>query len=89
MEEYMGDTEDPQILQANFHELMADFMFMIPALQVAHFQHEYICDRGLTAIGETRPVVPGELCDVLVPNHILISSECHDLMFHISAHSHS
>jgi hypothetical protein len=34
-------------------------------------------------------VVPGELCDVLVPNHILISSECHDLMFHISAHSHS
>uniref|UniRef100_A0A8C0VWV9 Carboxylic ester hydrolase n=1 Tax=Castor canadensis TaxID=51338 RepID=A0A8C0VWV9_CASCN len=38
MEEYMGDTEDPQILQANFHEMMADFMFVIPALQVAHFQ---------------------------------------------------
>jgi carboxylesterase 2 len=44
MEEYMGDTEDPQILQANFHEMMADFMFVIPALQVAHFQREYFCD---------------------------------------------
>jgi hypothetical protein len=44
MEEYTGDTEDPQILQAQFHEMMADFMFVIPVLQVAHFQLEYICD---------------------------------------------
>jgi carboxylesterase 2 len=44
MEEYMGDTVDPQTLQAQFQEMMADFMFVMPALQVAHFQREYICD---------------------------------------------
>lgn len=38
MEEYMGDSEDPQILQAQFHELMGDSIFVIPALQVANFQ---------------------------------------------------
>ncbi|CAH7072971.1 acylcarnitine hydrolase [Phodopus roborovskii] len=38
MEEYMGDTEDPQTLQMQFTEMMGDFMFVIPALQVAHFQ---------------------------------------------------
>ncbi|XP_029388607.1 pyrethroid hydrolase Ces2a [Mus pahari] len=38
MEEYMGDTEDPETLQAQFREMLADFMFVIPALQVAHFQ---------------------------------------------------
>nr|XP_020030137.1 pyrethroid hydrolase Ces2e-like isoform X1 [Castor canadensis] len=38
MEEYMGDTEDPQTLQAQFQEMMGDFMFVMPALQVAHFQ---------------------------------------------------
>ncbi|XP_052585065.1 pyrethroid hydrolase Ces2e-like isoform X4 [Peromyscus californicus insignis] len=38
MEEYMGDTEDPQTLQIQFTEMMGDFMFVIPALQVAHFQ---------------------------------------------------
>ncbi|GAB1293551.1 Acylcarnitine hydrolase [Apodemus speciosus] len=38
MEEYMGDTEDAQTLQAQFREMMGDFMFIIPALQVAHFQ---------------------------------------------------
>uniref|UniRef100_A0A8C0W5Z9 Carboxylic ester hydrolase n=1 Tax=Castor canadensis TaxID=51338 RepID=A0A8C0W5Z9_CASCN len=41
MEEYMGDTEDPQTLQAQFQEMMGDFMFMIPALQVAHFQRSH------------------------------------------------
>nr|XP_020010720.1 pyrethroid hydrolase Ces2e-like [Castor canadensis] len=41
MEEYMGDIEDPQILQANFHEMMGDFMFVMPALQVAHFQRSH------------------------------------------------
>ncbi|XP_059120197.1 liver carboxylesterase-like isoform X2 [Peromyscus eremicus] len=38
MEEYMGDVQDPQTLQAQFRELMEDFMFVIPALQIAHFQ---------------------------------------------------
>ncbi|KAL1763637.1 acylcarnitine hydrolase-like [Sigmodon hispidus] len=45
MEEYMGDTEDPQTLQIQFAEMMGDFTFMIPALQVAHFHRECICNK--------------------------------------------
>ncbi|XP_038168436.1 acylcarnitine hydrolase-like [Arvicola amphibius] len=41
MEEYMGDTKDPQTLQKQYTEMMADFMFVIPALQVAHFQRSH------------------------------------------------
>ncbi|KAM7332495.1 hypothetical protein ACRRTK_009203 [Alexandromys fortis] len=41
MEEYMGDTEDPQTLQIQYTEMMADFMFVVPALQVAHFQRSH------------------------------------------------
>ncbi|XP_036044846.1 pyrethroid hydrolase Ces2e-like isoform X2 [Onychomys torridus] len=41
MEEYMGDTEDPLTLQIQFSEMMADFTFVIPALQVAHFQRSH------------------------------------------------
>ncbi|XP_028635132.1 pyrethroid hydrolase Ces2a-like [Grammomys surdaster] len=41
MEEYMGNTEDPEILQAQFREMLGDFMFVIPALQVAHFQRSH------------------------------------------------
>ncbi|XP_049999587.1 acylcarnitine hydrolase-like isoform X1 [Alexandromys fortis] len=41
MEEYMGDTEDPQTLQIQYAEMMADFMFVVPALQVAHFQRSH------------------------------------------------
>ncbi|XP_040592504.1 pyrethroid hydrolase Ces2e-like [Mesocricetus auratus] len=41
MEEYMGDTEDPQTLQIQFREMMGDFMLVIPALQVAHFQRSH------------------------------------------------
>ncbi|XP_028635131.1 pyrethroid hydrolase Ces2a-like isoform X2 [Grammomys surdaster] len=41
MEEYMGNTEDPVILQAQFREMLGDFMFAIPALQVAHFQRSH------------------------------------------------
>lgn len=41
MEEYMGDTEDAQTLQIQFTEMMGDFMFVIPALQVAHFQSSH------------------------------------------------
>jgi hypothetical protein len=46
VEEYMGDTEDPETLQAQFREMLGDFMFVIPALQVAHFQREYIWDKS-------------------------------------------
>ncbi|KAF5919623.1 cocaine esterase isoform X1 [Diceros bicornis minor] len=38
MEEYMGDSEDPQTLQIQFHEMMGDSIFVIPALRVANFQ---------------------------------------------------
>ncbi|XP_048211368.1 pyrethroid hydrolase Ces2e-like [Perognathus longimembris pacificus] len=41
IEEYVGDTEDPSALQAQFHEMMEDFLFVIPALQVAHFQSSH------------------------------------------------
>nr|XP_044996751.1 pyrethroid hydrolase Ces2e isoform X2 [Jaculus jaculus] len=41
MEEYIGDIEDHQTLQAQFQEMMEDFMFVIPALQVAHFQLDF------------------------------------------------
>ncbi|XP_042556604.1 pyrethroid hydrolase Ces2e-like isoform X1 [Dipodomys spectabilis] len=41
MEEYMGDTEDPQILQIQFQDMMGDFTFVMPALQVAHFQSSH------------------------------------------------
>ncbi|XP_035138660.1 cocaine esterase isoform X1 [Callithrix jacchus] len=38
MEEYIGDSGDPQTLRAQFQEIMMDSLFVIPALQVAHFQ---------------------------------------------------
>ncbi|KAM6177158.1 pyrethroid hydrolase Ces2e-like [Erethizon dorsatum] len=41
MEEYVGDNEDPQALQAQFQEMMGDAIFVIPALQVAHFQRSH------------------------------------------------
>ncbi|XP_032743561.1 pyrethroid hydrolase Ces2e-like isoform X2 [Rattus rattus] len=41
MEEYMGDTEDSKTLQIQFNEMMGDFIFVIPALQVAHFQRSH------------------------------------------------
>ncbi|XP_052022972.1 acylcarnitine hydrolase [Apodemus sylvaticus] len=41
MEEYMGNIEDPDTLQAQFREMMADFTFVIPSLQVAHFQRPH------------------------------------------------
>ncbi|XP_048648608.1 cocaine esterase-like isoform X8 [Marmota marmota marmota] len=41
MEEYMGDNEDPDTLQGQFQEMMEDLMFVIPALQVAHFQSSH------------------------------------------------
>ncbi|XP_052583806.1 acylcarnitine hydrolase-like isoform X5 [Peromyscus californicus insignis] len=38
VEEYLGDTEDPEILLAQFKEMMEDSVFVAPALQVAHAQ---------------------------------------------------
>ncbi|KAM6177443.1 pyrethroid hydrolase Ces2e-like [Erethizon dorsatum] len=41
MEEYMGDSEDSPTLKAQFQEIMGDYMFIIPALQVAHHQRSH------------------------------------------------
>ncbi|KFO19965.1 Cocaine esterase [Fukomys damarensis] len=41
MEEYFGDIEEPQALKIQFHEMMGDFTFVIPALQVAHFHRSH------------------------------------------------
>ncbi|XP_077888573.1 cocaine esterase isoform X2 [Ictidomys tridecemlineatus] len=41
MEEYMGDNEDPHTLRLQFQEMMADFMFVMPALQVAQYQSSH------------------------------------------------
>ncbi|XP_006863700.1 PREDICTED: cocaine esterase [Chrysochloris asiatica] len=41
VEEYMGNSSDPQTLRAQFHEMMGDTMFVIPALQVANFQRTH------------------------------------------------
>ncbi|XP_012892854.1 PREDICTED: cocaine esterase-like, partial [Dipodomys ordii] len=38
IEEYMGNTQDPETIQAQFQEMMGDFIIVMPALQVAHFQ---------------------------------------------------
>nr|XP_048287137.1 acylcarnitine hydrolase-like [Myodes glareolus] len=38
MEEYMNDTEDAQTLQIQYKEMIADYLFVIPALQVAKSQ---------------------------------------------------
>lgn len=46
MGDYMGDIEDPQTLQIQFNEMMRDNTFVIPVLQVAHFQHEYIFNKA-------------------------------------------
>ncbi|XP_028635090.1 acylcarnitine hydrolase-like [Grammomys surdaster] len=38
MEEYMGDTQDPETLKIQYKEMIADYLFVMPALQVAQFQ---------------------------------------------------
>ncbi|XP_075834046.1 acylcarnitine hydrolase-like isoform X4 [Microtus pennsylvanicus] len=38
MEEYMNNTEDSQTLQIQYKEMIADYLFVIPALQVAKSQ---------------------------------------------------
>ncbi|KAG3257099.1 cocaine esterase-like, transcript variant X2 [Ictidomys tridecemlineatus] len=41
MEEYMGDNKDSHTLRLQFQEMMADFFFVVPALQVAHYQNSH------------------------------------------------
>ncbi|XP_028635110.1 pyrethroid hydrolase Ces2a-like isoform X1 [Grammomys surdaster] len=64
LEEYMGDTEDAETLKAQFREMLEDFMFAIPALQVAHFQRSqapvyfYEFYHLLSFIKHVRPFYP-------------------------------
>uniref|UniRef100_A0A4X2KSU2 Carboxylic ester hydrolase n=1 Tax=Vombatus ursinus TaxID=29139 RepID=A0A4X2KSU2_VOMUR len=39
IEEYLRDTEDPGEYRAQFQEIMGDFLFVIPSLKVAKYQH--------------------------------------------------
>ncbi|XP_025867228.2 cocaine esterase isoform X1 [Vulpes vulpes] len=41
IEEYLEDSTDPQTIKAQFHEMMEDTIFVIPALQVANFQRSH------------------------------------------------
>ncbi|XP_040838509.1 cocaine esterase-like [Ochotona curzoniae] len=41
VDEYLGDNEDPKTLMAQFQEMMADVLFVMPALHVAHFQRSH------------------------------------------------
>nr|XP_020740635.1 cocaine esterase isoform X2 [Odocoileus virginianus texanus] len=41
MEEYIEDSEDHQTLRNQFHEMMEDLMFVIPALQEAMFHRSH------------------------------------------------
>uniref|UniRef100_A0A8C5Z4G6 Carboxylic ester hydrolase n=1 Tax=Marmota marmota marmota TaxID=9994 RepID=A0A8C5Z4G6_MARMA len=41
LNEYMGDNEDPQTLRLQLQEVMADILFVNPALQVAHYQRSH------------------------------------------------
>ena len=72
MEEYMGDIEDPETLQIQFTDMMEDFMFVIPSLQVAHFQREYICGKVHGSSSEMG--VTGERCGAAWYLSLLMSS---------------
>ncbi|CAD7689020.1 unnamed protein product [Nyctereutes procyonoides] len=41
IEEYLEDSADPQTIKVQFHEMMGDTIFVIPALQVANFQRSH------------------------------------------------
>ncbi|XP_040838510.1 cocaine esterase-like [Ochotona curzoniae] len=41
VDEYLGDNEDPKTLMAQFQEMMADALYVMPALHVAHFQRSH------------------------------------------------
>uniref|UniRef100_A0A4X2KUW2 Carboxylic ester hydrolase n=1 Tax=Vombatus ursinus TaxID=29139 RepID=A0A4X2KUW2_VOMUR len=38
MDKYLGSTEDPRELRAQFQEMMGDLVFVVPALKVAKYQ---------------------------------------------------
>ncbi|XP_036604055.1 pyrethroid hydrolase Ces2e-like [Trichosurus vulpecula] len=38
MDKYLGDTEDPRELRAQFQEMMGDLVFVVPSLKVAKYQ---------------------------------------------------
>ncbi|XP_040838506.1 cocaine esterase-like [Ochotona curzoniae] len=41
LDEYLGDNEDPKTLMTQFQEMMADGLFVMPSLHVAHFQRSH------------------------------------------------
>ncbi|XP_040853249.1 cocaine esterase-like [Ochotona curzoniae] len=41
VDEYLGDNKDPKTLMAQYQEMMADSLFVMPALHVAHFQRSH------------------------------------------------
>ncbi|XP_066205155.1 cocaine esterase [Saccopteryx leptura] len=41
MEEYLGDSSDPETLQIQFNEMIGDSLIVIPALQVANFHRSH------------------------------------------------
>lgn len=51
VDEYLGDNEDPKTLMAQFQEMMADVLFVMPALHVAHFQREFTLGYGMKGRG--------------------------------------
>lgn len=51
VDEYLGDNKDPKTLMAQYQEMMADSLFVMPALHVAHFQREFTCSYGHTNWG--------------------------------------
>lgn len=62
IDEYLGDTEDPVKLRCSFQDLMADSMFVIPALQIARFHRDsgapvyfYEFQHRPTAIKDKKP----------------------------------
>ncbi|KYO32633.1 carboxylesterase 5A [Alligator mississippiensis] len=39
-DEYLGDTNDPDELRAQFQEMMGDFLFVFPAIQVSRYHRD-------------------------------------------------
>ncbi|XP_025065261.1 cocaine esterase isoform X2 [Alligator sinensis] len=39
-DEYLGDTNDPDVLRAQFQEMMGDFLFVFPAIQVSRYYRD-------------------------------------------------
>ncbi|CAM5151004.1 unnamed protein product [Eretmochelys imbricata] len=61
-DEYLGDTDDPAELRDRFQDLMGDFLFVIPALQVSKYHRDsgaplyfYEFQHGPSIFKDTRP----------------------------------